>query len=182
MAANTGRREASAGSGRQRLTTAIGEGGPSRRRVVKLLVGSGDKIGLFVLPFLLSGLPLNILYPRAFSVGGPPPALLVISIVVLLAGLTTWAWSVALILVKVPRGELITNGPYSLVKHPIYTGVALLVLPWSGFLANSWLGAAIGVILYLGCRIFAPREEAELSAAFGSAWDRYRASVKIPWL
>jgi protein-S-isoprenylcysteine O-methyltransferase Ste14 len=33
------------------------------------------------------------------------------------------------------------------VKHPLYTGVAFLVLPWLGFLFNSWLGAAIGVIL-----------------------------------
>lgn len=182
MAANTGRRQAGAGSGGQRVTAAIRAGGPSRRGLVKLLVGSGDKIGLFVLPFLLAGVPLNILYPRAFSVGGPPAALLVASIVVLVAGLTAWAWSVALVLIKVPRGELITNGPYALVKHPIYTSVALLVLPWAGFLSNSWLGAAIGIILYLGCRIFAPREEAELSAAFGASWDHYRATVRVPWL
>jgi Isoprenylcysteine carboxyl methyltransferase (ICMT) family. len=47
----------------------------------------------------------------------------------LIPGVTIWIWSVVLILTKVPRGELITSGPYALVKHPIYTGVALLVLP-----------------------------------------------------
>ncbi len=30
-----------------------------------------------------------------------------------------------------------------------YTGVALLVLPWLGFLSNTWLGAAIEIIRYL---------------------------------
>jgi protein-S-isoprenylcysteine O-methyltransferase Ste14 len=89
---------------------------------------------------------------------------------------------VALILRKVPRGELITNGPYAIVKHPLYTGVALLVLPWVGFLFNTWLGAVIGIILYIGSRIFAPAEEAALSKTFGVAWDEYCNTVKIPWL
>ena len=87
-----------------------------------------------------------------------------------------------MILRKVPRGGLITNGPYSIVKHPLYTGVALLVLPWIGFLINTWLGAAIGIILYIGSRIFAPAEEAELSKTFGVTGDEYSKAVKIPWL
>jgi protein-S-isoprenylcysteine O-methyltransferase Ste14 len=101
---------------------------------------------------------------------------------VLIPGLAIWVWSVALILRKVPRGELITNGPYSIVKHPLYTGVALLVLPWIGFLFNTWLGAVIGIILYIGSRIFAPAEEVDLSKTFGVAWDEYCNAVKIPWL
>ena len=32
----------------------------------------------------------------------------------------------------------------SWMKHPLYTIVALLVLPWIGFLLNTWLGALIG--------------------------------------
>ena len=165
------------------MTTTVPEDGPfTGRRRLKLLIGSGDKIGLFTLPFLLAGLLLNIVYSSAFDVGGPSTALQVISIVALIAGLTIWIWSAALILIKVPRRELITNGPYSLVKHPLYTGVALLVLPWIGFICNTWVGAGIGVILYIGSRIFAPAEEAELSKTFGDNWDEYCNTVKIPWL
>jgi protein-S-isoprenylcysteine O-methyltransferase Ste14 len=149
---------------------------------VSALVGSGDKIGAFTLPFVIAGVLLNALYPSPFEVGGPPPALRVVSLIVLAAGLTVWAWSAVLILRKVPSGELITSGPYALVKHPLYTGVALLVLPWIGFLINTWLGAAIGIVLYVGSRIFAPAEEAVLSETFGPAWDEYRNTVKIPWL
>jgi protein-S-isoprenylcysteine O-methyltransferase Ste14 len=149
---------------------------------LKVLVGSGDKIGLFTLPFLIVGLMLNVAYPSVFGVGGPSTALRVISIVVLIPGLTIWVWSVVLILTKLPRGELITSGPYSLVKHPLYTGVALLVLPWIGFLFNTWLGALIGIILYIGSRRFAPSEEAALSKTFGATWDEYRKTVKMPWL
>jgi protein-S-isoprenylcysteine O-methyltransferase Ste14 len=149
---------------------------------LRALVGSGDRIGLAVLPFAVAGLILNVAFPSWFDVGGPGPALRVVSIAVLAVGLVLWVWSVALILRKVPRGELITTGPFALVKHPIYTSVALLVLPWLGFLLNTWLGAAIGAVLYVATRRYAPREEADLSRSFGADWDAYQADVKLPWL
>ena len=115
-------------------------------------------------------------------VGGPPIVLKVLSIIILIPGVTIWLWSVVLILTKVPQGELITNGPYALVKHPLYTAVALLVLPWIGFLFNTWLGVLIGIVLYIGSRLFSPEEEEILSKTFGTAWDDYCNKVKIPWL
>jgi len=127
-------------------------------------------------------LVLNILAPSVFDVGGPSAVLKAVSIIMLIPGVTIWAWSVILVLTKVPKKELITNGPYALVKHPIYTGVSLLVLPWAGFLFNTWLGTVIGAVLYIGSRIYAPEEEENLSKTFGAAWAEYRKKVKIPWL
>ena len=109
-------------------------------------------------------------------------ALKALSIIVLIPGVAIWIWSVVLILTEVPRQKLITSGPYSVVKHPLYTGVALLVLPWIGFLFNTWLGVLIGIILYVASRIFSPEEERTLSTAFGTAWDEYCNNVKISWL
>ncbi len=149
---------------------------------IKALVGSGDRIGLLALPFLAVGLTLNLLFPAAFAVGGPSTALRAVSLAVLIPGLVIWLWSVVLIITRVPRGELITSGPYALVKHPLYTGVALLVLPWAGFLLNTWLGALLGASLYVGSRLFAPAEERALARAFGTRWDEYRRRVKVTWL
>jgi len=149
---------------------------------LKVLVGSGHRIMLLTFPFLIIGLILNIMSPSWFSVGGPPVALKVLSIVILIPGVAIWIWSVVLILTRVPRQELITNGPYSLVKHPLYTAVAFLVLPWIGFLLNTWLGVLIGIALYVGSRLFAPEEERTLSKTFGAAWDEYCNRVKIRWL
>ncbi|HEY3373730.1 MAG TPA: isoprenylcysteine carboxylmethyltransferase family protein [Candidatus Aquicultor sp.] len=149
---------------------------------LKVLVGSGERIGLLTLPFLLVGLILNTMIPSLFNVGGPSIVLKAISIVILIPGVTIWIWSVVLILTKVPKKELITNGPYSLVRHPLYTNAALLVLPWIGFLFNTWLGVLIGTIVYIGSRMFSPEEEKVLSKIFGAAWDEYCNRVKIPWL
>jgi protein-S-isoprenylcysteine O-methyltransferase Ste14 len=156
--------------------------GSSSTTSLRALIGSGDRIGLFTLPFLLVGLIVNIAYPSLFDVGGPPPILRVVSIAVLAVGVAIWAWSVTLIVTYVPRGELITTGPYALVKHPLYTGVALLVLPWLGFLLNTWLGALVGLVMYVGSKLFAPAEEAALSKDFGTAWTEYAKRVKVPWL
>ena len=149
---------------------------------IKELVGSGDKIMLLTAPFLIIGLILNIWKPSWFSVGGPPTVLQVVSIIILIPGVINWIWSVVLILTKVPQNELITYGPYSIVKHPLYTGVAFLVLPWIGFLLNSWLGVLVGVVLYIGSRLYSSGEEQMLSKTFGAAWDEYCKKVKIPWL
>lgn len=157
-------------------------GGATIGMKLKLLVGSGEKIGLLVLPFLIIGLTLNLLFPSWFDVGGPSTALTVISILFLIPGLIIWLWSVVLILTQVPQGKLITTGPYALVKHPLYTGVALLVLPWLGFLLNTWLGLVIGLVLYIASRMFSPEEDQALSKTFGAAYDQYRKNVKIAWL
>ena len=157
---------------------------PRRELILSLdvLIGSGDRIVLFTLPFAAVGVILNIAYPQIFSVGGPGAAVRLLSVVMLAAGIANWAWSVFLILTNVPRGRLITTGPYALVKHPLYTGMALLVLPSVGFLLNSWLGVALGIVLYVATRIFARSEEEALSKAFGAAWNEYRSRVKISWL
>jgi len=144
------------------------------------LVGAGDRIGLAVLPFVVTGLVLNFMFPGVFDVDGPAEWLGILSIGVLAFGVIVWAWSVVLILARVPRGELITTGPFAVVRHPLYTSVALLVLPWLGFLLNSWLGAALGIALYVAARRYEIDEEAELADTFDGAWEDYRAGVLFP--
>jgi protein-S-isoprenylcysteine O-methyltransferase Ste14 len=149
---------------------------------LKVLVGNGRKIGLFTLPFLIIGTPLNIIFPEFFSVNGTSGFLLWISLLFLLVGFINWIWTVALILTKIPRKLLITTGPYAIVKHPLYVGVALLVLPWAGFMFNTWLGGLLGIIVYIGSRIYSPEEEKFLSRIFGAEWEYYNNKVMFPWI
>jgi|WetSurMetagenome_2_1015567.scaffolds.fasta_scaffold05552_5 protein-S-isoprenylcysteine O-methyltransferase Ste14 len=149
---------------------------------LKALMGCGDKIMLFSLPFIAVGVFLNVMMPALFGVGGPRAALKWVAVAVLIMGLAIWAWSVALLLANIPRNKLITSGPYAIVKHPLYTNMALFVLPAAGVLFNSWLGLAVGAALYAGARLFSREEEKTLSQAFGEQWNAYAASVRIPWL
>jgi protein-S-isoprenylcysteine O-methyltransferase Ste14 len=155
---------------------------PSLAANLKMLVGSGDKIGRFLLPFLVVGVTANVLWPSVFSVGGPSATVAAIAWAVLGVGVVIWLWSVVLILTKVPRRELITTGPFALMKHPLYTGVGLLVIPAVGVLLDTWLGIALGGLLYLAARRYAPEEERGLAETFGAEWDAYADSVLLPWL
>jgi protein-S-isoprenylcysteine O-methyltransferase Ste14 len=149
---------------------------------LKQLIGSGDRIGLFTLAFVIVGLLIHAVDPSRFAVDVSSALLRGALFVTLLGGVVIWAWSAALILTKVPKGELITSGPYAVVKHPLYTSVGLLVLPAAGFLLGTWLGAFIGIALYAGSRLFAPAEDEELSTTFGPRWQAYRRRVLVRWI
>jgi len=149
---------------------------------LKTVIGSGGKIAGFLLPFLVAGIIAGKFYPHLFTIGSPSITLICISIVLLTAGVVNWLWSVILIAVKVPKKELITTGPFSVVKHPLYVGFAFLVLPWLGILLHTWLGVILGIILYIGTRLYARQEEKLLSSAFGKEWDDYCSGVLLPWI
>ncbi|HET8784308.1 MAG TPA: methyltransferase [Candidatus Limnocylindrales bacterium] len=165
-------------AGRNVTATAPRRGGIDLKR----LIGSGDRIALFALPFAIVGFALQASAPALLAIDGSSGATRAIAIFALAVGLLAWAWSVGLILSRVPRDELITTGPFAVVKHPLYTSVGLLVLPALGVLLGTWLGTIIGVAVYVGSRLFAPVEEAQLREHFGARWDAYARSVKLPWL
>ncbi len=66
--------------------------------------------------------------------------------------------------------------------HPLYTSVALLVLPGLGLLLDTWLGPALGVTLYVSSRLFSGSEEKTLASLFPKEYPAYRSRVVLPWL
>ena len=148
---------------------------------VKALVGSGDRVIGLWLPFAVVGILANLLWTSSFIMGFGNGGL-VAAMILLVIGLPLWITSIVQVLVLVPKGRLITTGPYALMLHPLYTSVALLVIPGCGLLIDTWLGFALGALLYVSSRIFSPREEATLASTFGSEYTAYRNKVLLPWL
>ena len=73
--------------------------------------------------------------------------------------------------------QLIQNGPYALVRHPIYAGFLLALLGTA--LVHSELRGLIGLALAALGWIFKLRiEEALLSQQFGDAYLQYQRHVK----
>lgn len=80
------------------------------------------------------------------------------------------------------KGELIQSGVFSIVRHPVYSGVILLMLSWSIFqLSLSHFLAVAVIFIFLNAK--ANREEAWLTEKYPDYSD-YRQRVKklIPWL
>ena len=148
---------------------------------IKMLVGAGDKIMLLTLPFMVGGILLNILYPQFFQLHLGLIGIL-IGAVLLAVGIPFWLLSVVQMIRYVPQNRLITKGAFGVILHPIYTSVAILVIPGIGFIFDTWVGLTIGAILYIISRIFRRQEDKKLNGIFGEEYQTYRLKVLIPWL
>ncbi len=124
---------------------------------------------------------VRIGYPVAlvtFLVAHPIPQTLSIGAVLAVLGLVIRA-SAAGHLRK--HEVLATTGPYAWTRNPLYLGSLLLCV---GYLlaTRSWIAAAV-VALYLA--VFYPgvmqREEEELRAEYGPAFDEYARRVPLFW-
>jgi protein-S-isoprenylcysteine O-methyltransferase Ste14 len=102
-----------------------------------------------------------------------------------LAGIVLTAWSAAALGIlelsgvrpakSVGPDDLRSDGPYGLVRHPIY--FAWLLLVWSvAFMNGTRLSFAAISTLYLAIAI--PFEERSLEAHFGPAYSRYQRQVR----
>lgn len=98
-------------------------------------------------------------------------------------GLFFWAartmganWS---IVARMRQGhELVTGGPFAVVRHPIYLAMLLFMLSLAAATSHERaLWAAIPVFV-IGTLIRTSREEALLRAQFGAAYEAYARRVK----
>lgn len=78
--------------------------------------------------------------------------------------------------------ELVTSGPYRLVRHPIYTG--LLVAMLGTALVNSLFGLIVVALLAGYFYYCGTVEERNLAVTFPAAYPEYKSRTKmlIPYL
>jgi protein-S-isoprenylcysteine O-methyltransferase Ste14 len=80
--------------------------------------------------------------------------------------------------------ELVTSGPYAIVRHPIYASLlALLIGTICVLTPGPW--ALVSLALFIvGTEIRVATEDRLLASRFGDRFDRYKASVKayLPYL
>jgi protein-S-isoprenylcysteine O-methyltransferase Ste14 len=72
---------------------------------------------------------------------------------------------------------LAANGPYALVRNPMYLGRYFLLLGMLMLLGSGWPLAAFTIVYYFYMVNRVRREEALLAPTFGEAYARYCAAV-----
>lgn len=73
--------------------------------------------------------------------------------------------------------ELIQSGPYSIIRHPIYTSMFCIFLALALMLGTWWTAVIGAVIFFVGTEIRVRAEERLLARRFGTSFDSYRAKV-----
>ena len=91
-------------------------------------------------------------------------------------------WSLA---ARVLEGhKLVTEGPYNVVRNPIYTGMFGMLLA-TGLAVSHWLGLSMAIVVFaIGTSIRVRSEEKLLREAFGAEFDDYarRVPAVVPFL
>ncbi|MEV6117502.1 isoprenylcysteine carboxylmethyltransferase family protein [Streptomyces sp. NPDC052109] len=111
----------------------------------------------------------------------PELAVLGVLLAVASTALLLWArWVLGTMWASVPmvqeHHELRTDGPYRLVRHPIYTGLLGLIvgaMPAFGF--GVWTAVPVVAVPWLLRRVRI--EDALMAGQFGASYDAYRADV-----
>lgn len=152
--------------------------------ILGLLLQSASIATLFTIrrPLFTPIAPLG--GPLETAVAALAAALAVTSAWMILAALRTlgqhWTWPARL----VEGHRLVTQGPYRLVRHPIYT--ALFGLSLATALANSrWTALGPFVVAFsIGTAIRVRGEDRLLREAFGTEFEAYarRVPALVPWL
>jgi len=117
--------------------------------------------------FVINSLPLF----AGFAIGGS------------LVLLGVWLYVTALKALRVGfrRGTLVTEGLYSVVRHPIYSAWIFLIIPGFALTFRSWIVLITPVVAYVAMCITLPLEERELDERYGAEYKSYRRETGAVW-
>ncbi len=129
----------------------------------------------FVIVAILALAPINW---RPLHFGSPPLQIIGAAILLLSTAFTIWSrlslgtmWSYAAIARK--DHELRTKGPYSVTRHPIYTGLIGMLLGTTVMSGRSyWVLLLIAWVVLLADKT--AREERVMASVFGEDYETYR--------
>ena len=115
-----------------------------------------------------------LLMPVYAFIAAPTPELFVVGAAIAILGALFRFYASGFI---VKNKQLATNGPYSLVRHPLYTGNLLLLIGFT-FASGQWWTIVISFAFWFFYYPAAVEyEDRKLSAIFGDAWQAWSRDV-----
>ena len=160
---------------RRRRVAENAAGGKSRRSLVGIGV---QMVGIMLVGVGPVAITLRPDAPLALAEAAMVAALMAGAIALFVSATRTMGHNWSLVARTRDDHQLVESGPFAWVRHPIYTGLALLTLAIAvayGHLSQLWIGAPIYA---LGTWLRVTEEERLLRAMFGPAYDAYAARVK----
>lgn len=142
------------------------------------LTGVGPWLVLTILPFLITGVILQIFVPSVvaipfFEAETSKNA----GWMLIIPGFIFWLSAVVQFSIGFPKGELITTGLYSVSRNPIYTSWILFILPGIAGIFNNWIFLFAALAMYISILLFIKEEENQMLVHFGDLYKEYYQKV-----
>ena len=129
-------------------------------------LGIVPKVSLFTVPYAVLAFYLNsrpnFSFPRFPALG----------FALLTAGIVFWLLCYRQISKAYQRGELLTTGCYSRVRHPIYSIWGFLIVPGFSIAIGGFM-LGLPLFYWLALVKFIGEEENALEERFGDGWREY---------
>ncbi len=138
--------------------------------------GIGPLFALFNIVVMGIALALTVIYPQIFRFAAPEIAFYMLGAVFDGFGLYLWISGGRQIDACIMKGVLATEGVYSIVRNPIYSG-SLFVIAGIAIATRSWLLLVLLPVSYSVLKILLRSEDSVLTHAFGAAYLQYKARV-----
>ena len=115
----------------------------------------------------------------------------VAGVVLIAAGIGLRGWSIATLgrffqyQIKVQPGHrVVTDGPYRYLRHPSYSGIALVLAGIALACDDVWSLVAVAVLGGAGLAVRIRAEERQLTQALGGEYEHFAAGRKrlVPWV
>lgn len=141
-------------------------------------LGVGPWFGLIAAAYFVPAVTAHALLHPAFVIRGVPAVGVRVAGGVLVAcAVVVYLWALLTLRRGLRRGELVTRGPYALVRHPLYASNILFTAPGLALLIRSWLLVPLPIVMYAACRLLLANEEKRLEDRFGEPYGAYRRST-----
>jgi protein-S-isoprenylcysteine O-methyltransferase Ste14 len=109
----------------------------------------------------------------------------VAGLALIVAGIGLRAWSIVTLgrffqyqIMVQPGHQVVTSGPYRFVRHPSYTGIAMVLAGIALASGDVWSLLAVAVLGGAGLTVRIRAEERQLNQALGAEYERFAAGRK----
>ena len=140
--------------------------------------GVGPKIASAIAIAAVAALFLSREYPEICLIpAARHPVVTALGWLLAGAGVALWLAGVVVVMRAYNRDELVTTGVYRIVRHPMYSGWIVLILPGLTLISTSWPVLAASLAGYAVFKRSIHREDEYLAKRFGGKYLDYRARV-----
>jgi protein-S-isoprenylcysteine O-methyltransferase Ste14 len=142
------------------------------------LFGCGPKMALLCLPYVILSVIVMFKFPDFLNLDFLNNIYCkALGFIWLGSGFAFWIYSAVFFLKYFRPGKLITKGPFSLCRNPIYASIIVFIAPSLALIFHSGLTFTIALDLYLGFKISIHGEAIILRRIFGEEYEKYEKSV-----